>query len=454
MHGNRYEKSLLKALLLFFILFFLFIFSEFYIGHLNKRYSNEFHGGYKVIDTEGKNVIDESFFDITDFNSNGVAFYIHKWTIAGLTDEMGFIDGEGNSVYEEATKTIKDLKIDSAKIIPYLGDEVLIADDGTNVDIIDLDTGDFYIVENATMSFDDYSFENGFFALIDKETDKVGYVNKYGEWVIKPEFGDLSRQFHEGLASVQIDGLFGFIDTNGNIVVEPQYSDAYSFSEGYAVIDRDGLWGYIDKTGKVVVEPIYRRADNFHEGLACVVDNESNRSGFIDTDGNVVIDFQYKEAGSFHEGLAYVKDEESKLYGYIDTKGNLVIPYKFNYGEDFSEDGIALVYTDVGGGYIDTEEKWILNPQDILGDFKGYNNGYAAIRLPYGEYIHYDISDNVQWKIDYNKKAEFKHNIFCLYENNSIRYRVALVVGAVLIIYIIFLMFMCMKEDMKQSEKI
>jgi hypothetical protein len=167
----------------------------------------------------------------------------------------------------------------------------------------------------------------------------------------------------------------------------------------------------------------------------------------------VVIDFQYKEAGSFHEGLAYAKDEETKLYGYIDTNGNLVIPYKFNYGEDFSEDGIALVYTDVGGGYIDTEEKWILNPQDILGDFKGYNNGYAAIRLPYGEYIHYDISDNVQWKIDYNKKAEFKHNIFCLYENNSIRYRVAMVVGAVLIIYIIFLMFMCMKEDMKQSEK-
>ena len=51
---------------------------------------------------------------------------------------------------------------------------------------------------------------------------------------------------------------------------------------------RDGLAGFIDDTGVLVVEPKYFRAGDYHEGLAMVCDGR--RCGYLDDD--------------FHEGLA------------------------------------------------------------------------------------------------------------------------------------------------------
>ncbi len=38
-------------------------------------------------------------------------------------------------------------------------------------------------------------------------------------------YGDL-RRYSEGLAAVRVDGKFGFIDLDGNFMIEPQFSDA------------------------------------------------------------------------------------------------------------------------------------------------------------------------------------------------------------------------------------
>jgi translation initiation factor 6 (eIF-6) len=54
-------------------------------------------------------------------------------------------------------------------------------------------------------------------------------------------------QFREGLAGVEINGKYGFIDTKGNLVIPPVYDDAWHFSEGLARVEINGKWGYIDK---------------------------------------------------------------------------------------------------------------------------------------------------------------------------------------------------------------
>jgi hypothetical protein len=46
------------------------------------------------------------------------------------------------------------------------------------------------------------------------------------------------KGFHYGLAGVQIDGRWGFIDQGGNFLVKPEYEDLKSFSEGYAPVRR------------------------------------------------------------------------------------------------------------------------------------------------------------------------------------------------------------------------
>ena len=66
-------------------------------------------------------------------------------------------------------------------------------------------------------------------------------------------------EFSEGLAPVQTqEGKFGFIDTNGNFAIRPQYAFAESFLNGLAKVRtvKNG-WiyeGFIDHQGIYVVQ--------------------------------------------------------------------------------------------------------------------------------------------------------------------------------------------------------
>lgn len=61
--------------------------------------------------------------------------------------------------------------------------------------------------------------------------------------------------------AVKKDGKWGFIDTSGNVVVEPKYEDARPFSNGMAAVKIDGAWGYIDsKNYELVIPAIFEQA--------------------------------------------------------------------------------------------------------------------------------------------------------------------------------------------------
>lgn len=59
------------------------------------------------------------------------------------------------------------------------------------------------------------------------------------------------------------DGKYGYIDKNGNIVVDYIYEDATEQnSYGFAAIKKDGKWGAIDKNGTIVAENKYELKNN------------------------------------------------------------------------------------------------------------------------------------------------------------------------------------------------
>ncbi|MNT29774.1 KWG Leptospira [compost metagenome] len=54
------------------------------------------------------------------------------------------------------------------------------------------------------------------------------------------------------------NGKYGYVDKNGNVVVDYIYDDATEENEyGFASVKKNGLWGSIDEKGKVVLEPKY-----------------------------------------------------------------------------------------------------------------------------------------------------------------------------------------------------
>ena len=59
------------------------------------------------------------------------------------------------------------------------------------------------------------------------------------------------------------EGKYGFVDRNGNVVVNYIYDDATEQNDyGYASVKLDGKWGAVDSRGTVVVEPTYTLENN------------------------------------------------------------------------------------------------------------------------------------------------------------------------------------------------
>ncbi|MDY4882670.1 MAG: WG repeat-containing protein, partial [Muribaculaceae bacterium] len=107
---------------------------------------------------------------------------------------------------------------------------------------------------------------------------KYGF-KKDGVIVIPAEYDD-AWYFSEGVAAVERDCMWGYIDTAGNEVIPCKYNAAEAFSEGLAEALRNDKWGYIDRIGKEVIPFIFDCTSEFENGKADV--NLDGKPGTID----------------------------------------------------------------------------------------------------------------------------------------------------------------------------
>ena len=94
--------------------------------------------------------------------------------------------------------------------------------------------------------------------------------------------------FREGRAAVKSDnGCWGYIDLDGNEVIECIYDDAFIFEHGLGMVYRDGYYGFVDCDGFEVIECIYDFAEMGDDSIYVEKDGESYT---IDFDGNRIED--------------------------------------------------------------------------------------------------------------------------------------------------------------------
>ena len=86
---------------------------------------------------------------------------------------------------------------------------------------------------------------------------------------------DGAEHFSEGLAAVEVNGRWGFMDTSGKVVIDPQYlpriwGSPMIFCEGLAAVRTETGTGFINKSGEMLVPAVYSSAEDFAYGLARV----------------------------------------------------------------------------------------------------------------------------------------------------------------------------------------
>jgi hypothetical protein len=141
-----------------------------------------------------------------------------------------------------------------------------------------------------------------------------GFIDKTGKVVFRFQG---ARDFSEGLAAVEKDGKWGFIDPDGRLRVHPTFEAAGSYNGGLAPAKRNGKWGYVDRAGQRVIPPRFENADDFSDDLALT------DAGYIDRTGSLVA--VAKDGTAFV--LAHVALGAGE-FGYMNHLGKVVFRYR------------------------------------------------------------------------------------------------------------------------------
>lgn len=213
-------------------------------------------------------------------------------------------------------------------------------------------------------------------------------------------------------AVVDENGLYGYCNTSGEVVIEPQFAYAFEFEDGYAAVElTDGTCGVIDQTGNVVM----RTTDSLHvqirhgcyvlptgehsftmysvageelftlqgenivelwtpeeNGLCMYVveKGRQRRCGWVNMQGEIISEAKwnfpdYDQTGVyFPSGLQAVYDiDGTRLAGYLDESGELAIPLQFSFVTQFyGKLAYVGVVQDDGTtrcGYINQQGEWV-----------------------------------------------------------------------------------------------
>jgi hypothetical protein len=197
-----------------------------------------------------------------------------------------------------------------------------------------------------------------------------GFLDSTGVMVIEPQF-TFARDFINEVGIVAAGDKWGVVDRRGQMLIPCQY-DGVAFLDNtdnkiIRVYRQEPKYGLIDTLGQLRVNAVYDEIGAFSEGRLAV--RRGGLWGFINADGEEVIPCRYREVANFSEGLAAVK--LGHYWGYVDQDGEVQVSFKYAQAGDFRE-GLAWVSDRKGVGYIDRQEQWAIEPQ--------FEKGYEFFR--------------------------------------------------------------------------
>lgn len=235
---------------------------------------------------------------------------------------------------------------------------------------------------------------------------KYGYMNRYGEVVITPDY-QFAGYFVNGLAIVGNDNKYGAINKMGEIIIPFTYSSLSDFIQGRSIIEIDEKLGMIDRNNKVILNTEYEDLGDLSSEL--IYFSKGIRYGYTDIFGNTKIDVHFDEAYSFSNGRALV--EIGDYQALIDTKGNYILEPTFEKLTQLTDSLYSFEKDELKGmisisGKVISEAKY-----DEIGVFS--NDLAFVIKGDTLEYIDNKgnvlISKNFKTYPNFELKGEFKN---------------------------------------------
>lgn len=199
------------------------------------RINSEDGTKYGIIGKDGKQIIEEKY--------NYIEYLYDNYFIVSIENsKLGVIDDKDNVKIQIENDSLQ--KVQDTSII-----QSVIAKDNITK-LYDKNMSKICEMKDAKIEVKDN------YIVIYNENEKK-YFNKEGNEIKNTEVYPNNVLFAQ-----QRDNKWGFVNKDGDMVVEAKYDKVTEFNEfGFASVQKDEKWGAINTQGKEVVEPTYNLKD-------------------------------------------------------------------------------------------------------------------------------------------------------------------------------------------------
>lgn len=226
---------------------------------------------WKVVDTEGNSYLDGEYDAIVSVNGeNAIVVNNDKYGVVQISDGSSIISvnydnityATGNNYILENNSKYGIINTNKERLVDFNYSNIIYRSDAnfyeaTNYDYTSdlLDTDCNVRLSNVIIS--ELNIDKGYIKV--RENDQYNYYNFRFEQRSSNEVLNTNTIF----LSRNEEGKYGFVDRNGNVVVNYIYDDAREQNDyGYASVKQDGLWGAVDSRGQIAVSPSYNLENN------------------------------------------------------------------------------------------------------------------------------------------------------------------------------------------------
>ncbi|WP_209124961.1 WG repeat-containing protein [Alkalihalobacillus sp. BA299] len=337
----------------------------------------------------GNLVISTQYDSADDFQNNGLA-------IVAIDNKVGLIQCSGQYLIRPKYESI----------LPYTEGRAIVID---NKSFKVIDEHGKVLTPKAYRFIAPYENCRAVFADISLEGQYLyGYLDRNGHEIIPLQY-EYATDFKDGKALVQLqDSNYALIDQVGDVLQSYSFQSMTGFSEGLSAFKKtyNEPFGYVDEQGNIVIQPRFSTAQPFQDGKAVVnlSDNMYNQYGLINKQGKIVIPAEYNDIIEIREGLVAlgkaIKVDQpyiGSIYAIARTDGRQLTNFIYNSVSTF-KNGLSSVTKGQSTFFINktgtpAKNYPIVQGTGILSLENDLIKAYVDLRVMY-----YDRTGKIVWK--------------------------------------------------------
>ncbi|KAA9338973.1 WG repeat-containing protein [Adhaeribacter soli] len=378
------------------------VFGNFYIYKKYNIHSNSYRQG--IIDSSGHTIIPARFSSATFAYQNNKVIIV-SYPNQGKKRQIGFVDTTGKFLLQHLY----------SNVIFNKNSYIKLQDPSTDLFGLMNPNGKMILPFNYGKIFD---FQEGLILVKDYNALYTGgfhFMDQYGKPAFKGRFHTVIGGFSNGLVAIGNEkGKFGYIDRQGNQIIDLNYDEATEFRNGVAIVKKGDFYGVIDLHEKIVEPFVYEdlkwdqpvsksgsmkeisKTNHYTSSLIIGVINGKRIYGLLHKEYKLPIKYRYLHPNSNNlQGFKGYIFQENNCYGVLDSTGKIVLPPVFESiipaisegrfpvlqtNSNIIKYGVGmLVKEKTGLGLVDSAGKFI-KPFIFYPRFNGFKDGIALVQ--------------------------------------------------------------------------